>query len=136
MQVSIRNKNQILDESPAKQQTQPVLEATQTPDCGSVSDDDSSKVASTLQLNKKVALTERVGDWVCLNCNNLNFSFRNICNRCDMDRIDIGKTIMSQQELENVKNNHKEHVSNMCEAFVSSFAKQGFHIMNCLDAQA
>lgn len=53
-----------------------------------------------------------------------------------MDRIDIGKTIMSQQELENVKNNHKEHVSNMCEAFVSSFAKQGFHIMNCLDAQA
>ena len=87
-------------------------------------------------MNKKVALTERVGDWVCLNCNNMNFRFRNICNRCDMDRIDIGKTIMSQQELENVKNNHKEHVSNMCEAFVSSFAKQGFHIMNCLDAQA
>ena len=24
----------------------------------------------------------RAGDWVCLMCNNLNFSFRNVCNRC------------------------------------------------------
>ena len=24
----------------------------------------------------------RAGDWVCLLCNNLNFSFRNLCNRC------------------------------------------------------
>lgn len=24
----------------------------------------------------------REGDWVCLNCNNLNFSFRKKCNRC------------------------------------------------------
>ena len=21
-------------------------------------------------------------DWVCINCNNLNFSFRKMCNRC------------------------------------------------------
>jgi len=26
----------------------------------------------------------RAGDWVCLLCNNLNFSFRNECNRCQM----------------------------------------------------
>jgi len=26
----------------------------------------------------------RAGDWVCLVCNNLNFSFRNECNRCQM----------------------------------------------------
>ena len=51
------------------------------------------------QANKK-ALTERVGDWLCLNCNNLNFSFRDCCNRCDMDRLDVGKTIMSDCELE------------------------------------
>lgn len=43
----------------------------------------------------KRILTERVGDWVCLNCNNLNFSFRDFCNRCDMDRKNIGKTITS-----------------------------------------
>ena len=24
----------------------------------------------------------RAGDWVCRNCDNLNFSFRRVCNRC------------------------------------------------------
>lgn len=24
----------------------------------------------------------RAGDWICLMCSNLNFSFRNECNRC------------------------------------------------------
>ena len=46
---------------------------------------------------------ERVGDWVCLNCSNLNFSFRDVCNRCDMDRMDVGKTIMNKHELESVQ---------------------------------
>lgn len=35
--------------------------------------------------NMKVARTaaqSREGDWVCLVCNNLNFSFRKRCNRC------------------------------------------------------
>jgi len=51
------------------------------------------------QALKQRILTERVGDWVCLNCNNLNFSFRDFCNRCDMDRKSIGKTITSAEEL-------------------------------------
>lgn len=108
MQVNIRNKNQILDESPAKQQVALVCETSQqqASDCGTASEDDSKLSAASNQLNKKVTLTERVGDWVCLNCNNLNFSFRNMCNRCDMDRLDVGKTIMSQHELDNVKSNH------------------------------
>lgn len=25
---------------------------------------------------------ERPGDWICMNCHNLNFSFRTNCNRC------------------------------------------------------
>lgn len=25
---------------------------------------------------------KRQGDWVCLLCNNLNYSFRDSCNRC------------------------------------------------------
>ncbi len=27
-------------------------------------------------------VTHRQGDWVCLNCQNLNYSFRKMCNRC------------------------------------------------------
>jgi hypothetical protein len=30
----------------------------------------------------RTAAQSREGDWVCLNCNNLNFSFRKKCNRC------------------------------------------------------
>ena len=33
---------------------------------------------------KNVTTNVRAGDWVCLVCNNLNFSFRNECNRCQM----------------------------------------------------
>ena len=52
---------------------------------------------------KKSSKMERVGDWVCLECNNLNFGFRDVCNRCDMDRVNVGKTIMSQGELDFIK---------------------------------
>ena len=31
---------------------------------------------------KNTAHSIRAGDWICLLCNNLNFSFRNECNRC------------------------------------------------------
>ena len=27
---------------------------------------------------------ERDGDWVCQRCKNLNFSFRNACNKCNL----------------------------------------------------
>jgi hypothetical protein len=33
---------------------------------------------------KSINTSVRAGDWVCLICNNLNFSFRNECNRCGM----------------------------------------------------
>lgn len=32
---------------------------------------------------------ERIGDWVCIICKNLNFSFRNKCNRCQASKDDI-----------------------------------------------
>ena len=28
----------------------------------------------------------RIGDWTCSKCNNLNFSFRNKCNRCGIPK--------------------------------------------------
>jgi hypothetical protein len=34
----------------------------------------------------KLPLEIRVGDWICLHCNNLNFSFRIKCNRCGILR--------------------------------------------------
>ena len=30
--------------------------------------------------------TKRMGDWVCLQCKNLNFAFRNSCNVCASDK--------------------------------------------------
>jgi hypothetical protein len=29
---------------------------------------------------------ERQGDWVCMKCKNLNFSFRVVCNRCQLPK--------------------------------------------------
>ncbi len=37
---------------------------------------------------KKKKLYERVGDWICIKCKNLNFSFRVICNRCELPKIE------------------------------------------------
>lgn len=42
----------------------------------------SKKNAPNLKASKANMHSIRAGDWVCLLCNNLNFSFRNECNRC------------------------------------------------------
>ena len=36
------------------------------------------------KTQKNLSNSVRAGDWICLVCNNLNFSFRNECNRCQM----------------------------------------------------
>lgn len=35
------------------------------------------------------------GDWICFNCRNLNYSFRNVCNRCKVPKVnqDMSKNI-------------------------------------------
>ena len=43
--------------------------------------------------NKK-AFEVRLGDWTCSKCSNLNFAFRNKCNRCGML-----KTVSEQQKM-------------------------------------
>jgi len=35
---------------------------------------------------KKKPFVERVGDWICFKCKNLNFSFRIACNRCQITK--------------------------------------------------
>ena len=51
----------------------------------------------------------RIGDWTCNNCNNLNFSFRNKCNRCGLPKeISIQKTgEFNSQEFYNQNINYQ-----------------------------
>jgi len=45
--------------------------------------------------------SERVGDWVCTSCNNLNFSFRKICNRCKISR-DVSEVHYASMQMYNM----------------------------------
>ncbi len=38
------------------------------------------------ERKKKKPFVERMGDWVCIKCKNLNFSFRVVCNRCQLPK--------------------------------------------------
>lgn len=39
-------------------------------------------VKQSIRKNTKSNTQNRAEDWVCMVCNNLNFSFRKKCNRC------------------------------------------------------
>jgi len=51
---------------------------------------------------KKKGFEERIGDWVCMKCKNLNFSFRMICNRCKIPKADSEK--LYEEHLKNLYN--------------------------------
>ena len=59
--------------------------------------------ADPVQLDSQVSEAnwqvnlERVGDWVCFSCSNLNFSFRKICNRCKISREESDSQHVSMQ---------------------------------------
>ena len=56
--------------------------------------------------------TERTGDWICKNCKNLNFAFRNECNRCKMPKKDCVEIVKNQEEAEstNTQNNANKKI--------------------------
>ena len=56
--------------------------------------------------NKKQQFIERPGDWICYNCQNLNFTFRTNCNRCHMPKIENMKLIHNLENMMNVNQNH------------------------------
>jgi hypothetical protein len=60
------------------------------------------KSPENLLDDKKKAFQERVGDWVCIKCKNLNFSFRVICNRCQLPKMESEK--MFDQYMSNLMN--------------------------------
>lgn len=108
--MSIESRNQILDESPVGKSAELLINnrIEENSQIGSKIEFRRKDLQQTLvqpDIAAKKSKMERVGDWVCLECNNLNFGFRDICNRCDMNRVDVGKTIMSQHELETIKMN-------------------------------
>lgn len=40
----------------------------------------------------------RVGDWFCFSCKNINFSYRDICNRCGKPQEQEGNTVCGDDE--------------------------------------
>ena len=47
--------------------------------------EEQEKLKSQNQIkNKNQKIKERRGDWICAKCGNLNFSFRLVCNRCQL----------------------------------------------------
>lgn len=54
------------------------------------------------EKKKKKPFVERVGDWVCIKCKNLNFSFRVVCNRCQLPKSESDK--MFEHYMSNLMN--------------------------------
>ena len=55
---------------------------------------------------KKNNFVKREGDWICYKCKNLNFAFRNLCNKCKLPKeesekylFDIGNELMKLADL-------------------------------------
>ncbi len=53
-------------------------------------------------INKKNLnfLSGRIGDWICFSCKNLNFAFRDFCNRCKISR-EESDNILQQYNIVN-----------------------------------
>jgi len=52
-------------------------------------------------------LKVRYGDWICPNCENLNFAFRNNCNRCGLSKENTAQNNNNLQIHENNLNNQR-----------------------------
>lgn len=46
--------------------------------------DNENRHANQGKNQKQSTQGHRAGDWICIKCNNLNYSFRNRCNRCQI----------------------------------------------------
>jgi len=51
---------------------------------------------------KKSHFVERQGDWICMRCKNLNFSFRIVCNRCKISKVE--SEMLYEGHMQNIFN--------------------------------
>jgi hypothetical protein len=63
---------------------------------------------------KKKPLIEREGDWLCTKCRNLNFAFRQSCNRCKLPKPQIQQQLQPQlqPQLQQTLNTYSQNNSN------------------------
>ena len=47
------------------------------------------KPKNIVDLNHRMNQNNKKGDWTCINCRNLNYSFRTVCNRCKIPKINL-----------------------------------------------
>ena len=61
----------------------------------------------------------RIGDWICLFCNNLNFAFRKICNRClkQTKMQNYNQTVYYLEKKINIKQNELKKVDYLNNSF-------------------
>ena len=64
------------------------------------------------QKKKQKPFMERTGDWICKKCKNLNFSFRQECNRCKLPKIDVIETEEKNEEKKEENNNEYNKLDN------------------------
>jgi hypothetical protein len=75
----------------------------------------------------KKPLLERAGDWICLSCKNLNFSFRKNCNRCQLSRDVLGNALEIHQNKGVSTRNHSANP-------IHPVAMGQMHNSNCMPA--
>ena len=86
------------------------------------------------QKKKTRPFTERAGDWICKNCKNLNFAFRNECNRCKIPKKDCIEVTKNKEENENLtinkdnmsSNNSNEKVFKIKKCYTNQFNDKGY----------
>lgn len=63
--------------------------------------------AQNMNNNKNNKMfSERIGDWNCFHCNNLNFAFRTVCNRCQLSKEESDAFLMKFQ-MNNINNSNE-----------------------------
>lgn len=60
------------------------------------------------QKKKQKPFIERNGDWICEKCKNLNFAFRQECNRCKLPKSEVAEEIKEIKEKNNSGDNDFE----------------------------
>lgn len=59
----------------------------------------SQKILEKKKKKKKTEFVEREGDWSCYRCKNINFSFRDICNKCQLSKDESEKKFIEAGEI-------------------------------------